>query len=129
MSQTEIKVTPDTPFSPENDVAGSIRNLAINGEHVNFILTVTERSEASIHGIIEEVTGWHLDAGKTPWDKELYLKFYLKWDSCCHVWFGEEEDGKSDGYLHLCGPEYWANHTALMTWLYQWAEKAIPMHD
>lgn len=26
-----------------------------------------------------------------------YLDGYVKWDNCCHYWFGEK-----DGYLHLC---------------------------
>ena len=44
------------------------------------------------------------------------------------MWFGEKgETDKQEGYLHLCGADCWDNHNALMRWLYQWAELAIPM--
>jgi hypothetical protein len=90
-----------------------------------FRLTVTERSSHTISGTVEEVTAWNMD--NTAADFALYLTFYMKWDGCCHVWFGEKEDGKQDGYLHLCGANCWEKHIFLMAELYRWAERAIPM--
>lgn len=98
------------------------------GEYANFRLTVTERSDHAISGDIEEITAWECDDAHTPCDSEHYMSFYMKWDGCCHVWFGEKLDDKThDGYLHLCGADSWDKHIALMRWLYKWAAAAIPM--
>lgn len=93
--------------------------------YVAFIAEITGKSETHINVSVYSVTGWDMD--KTPCDKELYCKAYLKWDGCCHVWFGEEdENDKQDGYLHLCGVKCWKDHIAMMEWLYKMAETEIP---
>lgn len=96
----------------------------------SFRLTVTERSRTAIFGNVDEVTAWELDKDHTPVDFAPYVRFYMKWDGCCHVWFGREKDGRKDehdGYLHLCGARCWKSHLFIMDALYRWAEKAIPM--
>lgn len=102
--------------------------FSVDGRCASFRLTVTERSSHTISGKVEEITSWAADGSWTPGEAELYLTFYMKWDGCCHVWFGEEDEGgKRDGYLHLCGADSWDKHVALMRWLYKWAETEIPM--
>lgn len=90
-----------------------------------FRLTVAERTDSTISGIVEAVIAWNPDGAACEF--EPYLDFYMKWDGCCHVYFGEKEDGRHDGYLHLCGAGSWERHIFLMAELYRWAEKAIPM--
>ena len=92
-----------------------------------FRVTVTDRSASSVQGEVHAVTAWKSDY--TPLEFELYLTFYMKWDGCCHITFGERQSEKNeqDGYLHLCGAHCFENHIWLMAELYRWAERAIPM--
>lgn len=118
----------ETPITPDGEQVGSSRLLSVDGKFANFRLKVTDRSSHTISGEIEEITSWVCDEANTPCDFKLYLTFYMKWDGCCHVWFGRKgEDDTQDGYLHLCGADFWDKHNALMRWLYQWAVHAIPM--
>lgn len=47
-------------------------------------------------------------------ETERYLKGSIKWDSCSHFWFGDE-----DKYLHLCGVEDFERHILLMQFIYK----------
>lgn len=124
------KIMPTPEENQTHDGAGlaSAVLFSVDGRCASFRLTVTHRSSHTISGTVEEITSWAGDGSWAPGESELYLKFYMKWDGCCHVWFGEEdEEGKQDGYLHLCGADSWDKHIALMRWLYKWAEAEIPM--
>ena len=102
--------------------------FSVDGKYAHFRLTVTDRTDCTISGNIEDIISWECDDENTPLGSEHYMSFHMKWVGCCHVWFGSKlEDGRHDGYLHLCGAESWVNHIALMRWLYKWAETAIPM--
>lgn len=36
-------------------------------------------------------------------ETEPYLRAYMKWDDCCHWWFGDgSEPHEGQGYLHTC---------------------------
>lgn len=94
-----------------------------------FRITVTKRTEETIHGVVEEVGSWSVDEPNTPLSWDPYLKFYMKWDGCCHVWFGENDSESPDGYLHLCGPECWENHIWLIRELWKFAAEELPMDD
>lgn len=89
----------------------------------SFLVKVDSRDEASITGTVEEVNSWAPDDGK-PHETDLYLSFMIKWDGCSHINFGKE-----NGYLHLCGEHFWSLHCKLMTWLFAWAKKEIPMDE
>lgn len=89
----------------------------------NFRLTATV-GETSAEGTIDEVIAW--DENDVPVEVERYLTFYMKWDECCHINFGEKDN---DGYLHLCGEDSFKQHAQLMTELFAWAKKEIPMMD
>lgn len=99
--------------------------------YIGFIATVTKKSETHIDVTVEEVIAW--GEGNVPVQTELYCTAYMKWDGCCHVWFGEEEgegDKKQqDGYLHLCGKHSWKQHIAMMEWLYKLASELIIRFD
>lgn len=124
--QTQSK--PADAEQPSTEGLSSIVLFSGDGQYARFRLTVTDRSSYTISGKVEEITSWEWDEAWIPGDSELYLTFYMKWDGCCHVWFGEEDEGgKQNGYIHLCGAESWDRHVALMRWLYKWAETAIPM--
>lgn len=92
-----------------------------------FIRVPAAQTPHYVEGEVHRVTGW--DDQRRPVDKELYLRYYMKWDGCCHVWFGERvaPAGAQDGYLHLCGEDSWKHHTQLMTELFAWAKKTIPI--
>lgn len=117
-----------------NETTGAESTTAIGGPtcsvllgtdgYINFIADITEKSETHINVTVKEVTAWGED--NQPLDADLYCNAYLKWDGCCHVWFGEEdENDKQSGYLHLCGVGSWKNHVAMMEWLYKLAETHI----
>ena len=42
------------------------------------------------------------------------VRAYMKWDSCEHFWFGDE-----DGYMHLCGVADLREHIALIKHMYK----------
>ena len=97
--------------------------------YVNFIIQVTELTDHYLDADVYEVTSWNAE-DNTPCDKDKYCKAYMKWDGCCHVWFGEEDEtGKSDGYMHLCGVDSWKKHILLMEELYKCAEENINSFD
>jgi hypothetical protein len=106
--------------------------LVVKEDREYFRVTVTEAHESlsgsprtyvSVMGTVDEATSWGDDG---PGDFEHYLDFYMKWDGCCHINFG---DKGTDGYLHLCSRYAWENHKQLMDELWQWAVKALPMED
>ena len=94
----------------------------------NFIIHVTEKEDHFINADIFEITSWKLD--NTVCEKELYCHVYMKWDGCCHIWFGERnENNNSNGYLHLCGVDSWKKHNIMMEALYKFAEENIKRFD
>lgn len=95
--------------------------------YVIFIVSIDSDREYSMDFQVYEVVGW--DEQKTPCDKNLYMSGCIKWDGCSHVWFGEKEQGKQDGYLHLCGKNYWQHHANMMMALYEMAERTIVKYD
>jgi hypothetical protein len=91
-----------------------------------FVVKVTEKDDAFVTGVVEEADTWAADG--TVVDTSPYLAFMIKWDGCSHLDFGRvDEHGHRDGYVHLCGGEGWTAHLKLMKWLFEWAEKEIPM--
>lgn len=95
--------------------------------HAQFEIMANDISETSVNFDVYEITSWSADDKYTPLDKELYLTAYMKWDNCNHFWFGEKDgdDGKQDGYLHICGAESMENHLRLMEYLYSYAFKLM----
>lgn len=51
-------------------------------------------------------------------DARCFVRGTIKWDSCTHWRFGEEE-GPMCGYLHLCGPEHLRAFSELVPYLYK----------
>lgn len=89
--------------------------LVRDGQYRHFRVTVTSRSKVRISGHVDEVVAWDPDTHE-PLEFGRYLAFYLKWDGCGHVWFGNQS-----GYLHLCGASAWEKHNRLMAELFEWA--------
>lgn len=90
-----------------------------------FLLLIEKLEDYMVEGEIKKVVAWEAE-DMEPAEFEPYLQFYLKWDGCCHLWFGDEE--KRDGYLHLCDRRGWERHCQMMTELYEWSVKVIPHH-
>ena len=99
----------------------------------NFLLKLTAQEPHFIEFDVYEIAAWSVDKKtdeiEQPCEIELYLSGYIKWDGCSHIWFGEEEDGKHDGYLHLCGKHRWDKHIQLMQELFDFASKKIDGFD
>lgn len=116
-----------TPQSPNPDTAQTVKTVLLYDEHgyAVFKIEIEERGQyrdTSFNAEVFEITSWEADDAKTPCDLELYLSCYIKWDSCSHVWFGEKDDkDRQDGYLHICGAEYFKRHCDLMNYLYNLA--------
>lgn len=111
----------------EGEATAGESHLFYVDDYPCFRITVTKREGHYIDGTVEEIQVWEGDAEHTPAQFDPYLAFYMKFDGCCHVWFGEEVDGKRDGYLHMCGARTWKKHILLMQYLYKWAAATIPM--
>jgi len=76
--------------------------------------------DVSFKARVYEITAWSADDKKEPLDPELYLSCYIKWDSCSHFYFGEEDEANNpSGYLHICGVEYYKQHIQLLEHLYK----------
>ena len=113
------------------------RVLIRDGDYVSAVIKTDEDVEFSMTCEVFDVVSWEGDTDQ-PYEVEGYLKAYIKWDGCSHVWFGEEEgdaephtDGSRprDGYLHLCGKRYWQKHSEIMLKLYELAENTITRFD
>ncbi len=78
---------------------------------------------------VYEVNGWECDEDNMPIKMDLYLTGFIKWDGCSHINFGELENGKSDGYIHLCGGIYWRRHAEVMLKLWDMAPSKIAKFD
>ena len=72
---------------------------------------------------IFEVDSWDFDGN--PIEITPYMSGTIKWDGCAHLYFGGEENGTRDGYLHFCGQKSWKKHAELMAGIYELAQKNI----
>lgn len=89
-----------------------------------FKIEVTEKDRASVSFRVYEISCW--DMQNKPIESEIYLTGYIKWDGCSHIWFGDEDnEGRQNGYVHLCGLPFWERHSKMMTNLYDYAKKNI----
>lgn len=78
---------------------------------------------------VYEIASSNLDNTFDDTDLERHLKCSIKWDSCCHFWFGErdiESERTTDGYLHICGVHGIIAHIKIMEFLYK---KAFELMD
>ena len=99
--------------------------------YIQFVIvnpSITEH-ECSWSFEVYEVNSWECDEDNTPSDTELYLTGFIKWDGCSHINFGELEDGKPDGYIHLCGGIHWRRHAEVMLKLWSMAPGKIKKFD
>ena len=55
-------------------------------------------------------------------DGEVYMRGFIKWDACSHVFIGDPSNG---GYLHLCGRSKWLAHIKLMAHLWSRAGQLL----
>lgn len=86
-------------------------------EWIHFVLDITEVEDHYAKYELREVVSWTAD--NEPIETEEYLDGYIKWDGCSHVNIGD------DGYLHLCGADYWKRHCKVMEWVYKEVSKLI----
>lgn len=78
-----------------------------------------EYRDVSFKATVYEINTWDSDT-KKPYEPEHYMKCFIKWDSCAHVYFGEpDEDGSQDGYIHFCGLQSFQRHAQLIDHLYR----------
>ena len=77
-----------------------------------FLITA-EPKEHVVNFLVEEITARDVENNEVL-EKEKYIEGSIKWDSCSHFWFGDE-----DKYLHLCGVEDFQKHVQLMEFLYK----------
>lgn len=94
-----------------------------------FLIIANDDVEIRMQFEVHEVLSWECDKSNTPIDTELYLSGVIKWDGCSHLYFGNQESGMPDGYIHLCGEEEWIAHNIMMEELYQYAADTIERYD
>ena len=92
-----------------------------------FTMEITTDLDYMIGFTVYKVTSWEMNGDIC--DTEQYLKGTIKWDGCSHWWFGEEEDGKSDGYLHLCGYEHIKRHCELVDTIFKYCAENMKNFD
>lgn len=124
---TKADVTTSCPNSGKPDVVRSfypLEPLIQDGDFINFLIEFEKGDdETSVNFNVFEVTSWNADDNK-PIDNELYLKGYIKWDGCSHIWFGD-----GDGYLHLCGKHYFDQHKKVIDAIWDMSSKRIKRFD
>lgn len=94
--------------------------------YVLFLIKIKPNTIINMDFEVVEVVSWEGDGSKLPGNTELYLEGCIKWDGCSHIWFGAKENGRRDGYIHMCGEDAWKNHAAVMLALFELAKKTIP---
>ncbi|MED1125178.1 hypothetical protein [Bacillus atrophaeus] len=79
---------------------------------MDFLVTI-EAKEHVANILVEEVVSRDVENNDVL-EKEKYLEGSIKFDSCSHFWFGDE-----DRHLHLCGVEDFERHILLMQFIYK----------
>ena len=97
--------------------------LEEDGFNLFLIEFIDNNFEVSAKFNVFEVTSWGSN-GREIADMELYLKGQVKWDGCSHIWFGDK-----DGYLHLCGKDYFDRHNKVMSSIWDLCSKKIKKWD
>lgn len=101
-----------------------MKTLIKDDEYIKFQIEFEEGDfEASASFTVYEVTSWDADTNEVL-ETEQYLKGYIKWDGCSHIWFGKE-----NGYLHLCGKQFFENHKKVMDAIWDVCSKKIKSFD
>ena len=95
--------------------------------YVVFLLQEIEKHDLFLKFNIKKCISWDMDDEIA--ETEDYMSGYVKWDGCSHVWFGEEDNGNRDGYLHLCGKEQWELHCKMMVAVYEYCSNNIKNFD
>jgi hypothetical protein len=94
--------------------------LIKEGDYVNFFIEFEDGDfEASATFNVLEATSWDAE-NKEVLETEHYLKGYIKWDGCGHIWFGDE-----DGYMHLCGKSNFESLKQVMDAIWEICSKKI----
>lgn len=97
----------------------AVRIVTLNGRNIpDFRFTASNIHRAGVNIKVEEITGWGDDG---TYDFDPYLTCLIKWDSCCHFYFGETLDETAHGYIHMCGVHDLMKHAHVMRELYVWA--------
>jgi hypothetical protein len=110
--------TPETYFFPSKEDPLFEITLEVDEYHVDF----TVEEVIWMPEFLEDGTvAWGWDGSGKPLPRseeatELYVRGFIKWDTCSHFYFGEKSN---PGYLHLCGPEGIKLHTDLLLHLYE----------
>jgi len=107
--------------------AQKMKHLVTDGVFCKFLIDIDDDVEYSMNFRVYEVTSWEMD--NTPSDVERYAHGTIKWDGCSHIWFGSQEDGSTDGYIHLCGKSSWQDHCKMMSALFDLASVTIKKYD
>jgi len=98
--------------------------LIKEGDCVTFLIEFEDGDfEASATFNVFEVSSWNAENNEVL-DTEHYLKGYIKWDGCSHIWFGDE-----DGYLHLCGKTCFEKHIQVINAIWDVCSKKIKRWD
>lgn len=89
----------------------------LNGFAV-FQIYYEEDLENKFDFLVKEVCSWDGETNE-PAETEDYLRGYIKWDGCSHIWLGNKREQKHSyyRYLHLCGKESWEEHSKLMDFM------------
>ncbi len=74
-----------------------------------FIVNVEDYANHYVRFQVDEVCSWSLNG--EVFESEHYLEGSIKWDTCCHFYFGEQDNA---GYIHMCGIQSFYNHIALL---------------
>lgn len=97
--------------------------LIKEGDHVNYLIEFEESDfETSATFNVFEVFSWGMEYEVL--ETEHYLKGHIKWDGCSHIWFGDK-----DGYIHLCGKNYFESHKKVMDAIWDMCSKKIKYWD
>lgn len=97
-------------------------------DYIQFFIEMEKDVAYSMNFKVYEVGGWMCDEDNTPTDLELYVHGTIKWDGCSHVYFGGDFDNPN-GYLHLCGKDYWEKHNKVMTEIFKVGSETIEHYN
>lgn len=78
-------------------------------DEARFIVNVNDYGTHYVGFQVDEVHSWSRKGEVL--DSEHYLEGSIKWDTCCHFFFGEKDNA---GYIHMCGITSFYDHIALL---------------
>jgi len=93
--------------------------LIKEGDFINYMVYY-ELGRHYLKFEVYQINSWYMDNTPNNGDLEEFIRGTIKWDGCSHINFGDE-----NGYLHLCGLNYFKDVSKVLKAVWKKASETI----